>query len=54
MKVITKLRKSGQIDMMVRYWNLEKHMVDMRYLNSEFMGKVKEDILCKLLWQLGK
>ena len=38
--------KQGQMDLHVRYWNSEKERVDIRYLNSLFMGKSAEvDVL---------
>ena len=43
-----KITKSGQMGMVVRYWNTEKDMVDTRYLSSEFLGKAKaNDIMYK-------
>ena len=28
----------GQMDILVRYWDCEKTITTIRYLNSEFMG----------------
>ena len=43
-----KTAQKGQMDMLVRFWNDQKNMVDTRYLSSEFLGKAKAvDIFSK-------
>ena len=40
--------KKGQIDVLVRYWNVNLNEVNTRYISSEFMSKAAaEDVLVK-------
>ena len=35
------VRKQGQMDLRVKYWNSEKGRVDVLYRNSSFMGSLQ-------------
>ena len=42
---LKKYLQKGQMDILVRYWNMHKRLAETRYLTSEFMGCAKADDL---------
>ena len=42
---LNKNLQMGQMDILVRYWNMDKNLAETRYLTSEFMGCAKADDL---------
>lgn len=40
---LNKKLQKGQMDILVRYWDWERHISQTRYLNSEFLGGAKAD-----------
>ena len=40
---LNKKLQKGQMDILVRYWDWERHIAQTRYLNSEFLGGAKSE-----------
>ena len=44
---LNKKLQKGQMDILVRYWNIDKEISETRYLTSEFLGGAKADDILK-------